>query len=260
MNAAPYLTDTFGLAGRTALVTGSARGIGYAIASAIARAGGRVVISDIRAEACEEAAAGLRAEGLDARAMAFDVADHEAVQEARKRLAAENWAVDILINNAGNQNRKAITEMTPTEWQKIMDVHVNGSFNCCQAFLPGMVERGFGRIVMTASISAEATMPLIGAYSTAKAAMAAMARAVAVEHGASGITANAIAPGFVKTEFTTGLQQREGFEDYLKASVPAARWASPADIAPVVLFLVSPAASFVNGQMLAIDGGLLARA
>lgn len=103
-------------------------------------------------------------------------------------------------------------------------------------------------------------MPNIAAYSTAKAAMAAMARAIAVEYGPHGVTANAIAPGFVRTEFTVGLQEREGFEHYLQESVPCGRWALPEDIAPVVLFLVSPAARFVNGQTLAIDGGLLARA
>lgn len=102
-------------------------------------------------------------------------------------------------------------------------------------------------------------MPLIGAYSTAKAALGAMARAIAIEYGANGITANAIAPGFVRTEFTVGLQQREGFEDFLKQKVPQGRWATPDDIAPVVLFLVSPAAGYVNGQTLAIDGGLLAK-
>jgi gluconate 5-dehydrogenase len=140
-----------------------------------------------------------------------------------------------------------------------MDVHVNGAFNCTQTFLPDMVSQGFGRIVMMSSVSGQATMPLIAAYSTAKAATASMARSIAVEYAAHGITANAIAPGFVKTEFTKGLQQREGFDAYLAQSVPAGRWALPEDIAPVVLFLVSPAGSFVNGQVLAIDGGLLAR-
>ena len=122
-----------------------------------------------------------------------------------------------------------------------------------------MVARGFGRIVMMSSVSGQATMPLIAAYSTAKAATASLARSIAVEYSSHNITANAIAPGFVKTDFTVGLQQREGFEDYLRNNVPSGRWALPEDIAPVVLFLVSPGGGFVNGQVLAIDGGLLAR-
>ena len=255
-----YLQQTFGLDQRTALVTGSARGIGLAIASALGQAGARVVINDIAPEPCEQAVASLRAAGIDARHVCFDVSDHEAVQEARNTLDAEGWPVDILVNNAGNQNRKLLVDLSPGEWQQLMNVHVNGAFNCSHAFLPGMCRRGYGRVVMTSSISAMATMPYIPAYSAAKAAMASLARSIAVEYAAHGVTANAIAPGFVRTEFTTGLQQREGFEQYLQESVPAGRWALPEDIAPVVLFLVSPGGSFVNGQTLAIDGGLLARA
>ena len=256
---ANYLAQSFGLQGRTALVTGSARGIGLAIATALGRAGARVLINDLRTQAADEAVHALRAQGIEARAACFDVADMAAVQAAAQALDSAAWSVDILVSNAGNQNRKALTEMSREEWQQIQDVHVGGAFNCTRAFLPGMCAHGFGRVVMTSSVSGQSTMPLIGAYSTAKAALGALARAIAVEYGARGITANAIAPGFVRTEFTAGLQQRKGFEDFLKQEVPQARWATPEDIAPVVLFLVSPAAAYVNGQTLAIDGGLLAQ-
>jgi gluconate 5-dehydrogenase len=258
MNLA-YLTQSFGLKGRTALVTGSARGIGLSIARALGHAGARVLINDLESQAADEAVRTLQAQGIQARTACFDVADMAAVQSAAQVLDATGWAVDILVSNAGNQNRKALVEMSREEWQKIQDVHVGGAFNCSRIFLPGMCERGFGRVVMTSSVSGQSTMPLIGAYSTAKAALGAMARAIAVEYGARGVTANAIAPGFVRTEFTAGLQAREGFEDFLRQEVPQARWATPEDIAPVVLFLVSPAASYVNGQTLAIDGGLLAQ-
>ena len=254
-----YLNDTFGLAGKVALVTGSARGIGFAIAKALGKAGAQIVINDLSEQACLDAVDALTAEHITATTAAFDVADHASVQGAKETLVAQGLRVDILVNNAGNQNRKALVEMTPLEWQQLMNVHVNGAFNCVQTFLPDMVSQGFGRVVMMSSVSGQATMPLIAAYSTAKAATASMARSIAVEYAAHGITANAIAPGFVKTDFTIGLQQREGFHQYLQTNVPAGRWALPEDIAPVVLFLVSPAGSFVNGQVLAIDGGLLAR-
>lgn len=254
-----YLTQQFGLQGRTALVTGSARGIGHSIAQALGQSGARVVINDLQAAACMEAVQRLQGQGVEARAAAFDVSDFAAVQAAGDALDAAGWSIDILVSNAGNQNRKALVEMTREEWQKIQDVHVGGAFNCTRVFLPGMRSRGFGRVVMTSSVSGRSTMPLIGAYSTAKASLSALARAVAVEYGAQGITANAIAPGFVQTAFTAGLQQREGFEDFLRQEVPQNRWATPDDIAPVVLFLVSPAAGYVNGQTLAIDGGLLAQ-
>lgn len=256
---AAHLTACFGLQGRTALVTGAARGIGLAIARSLGLAGAQVVINDLRPSACEQAIATLGAEGVTARAAAFDVADAAAVDAARDALAEAGWAVDILINNAGNQNRKPLVEMTPQEWQHLMNVHVNGAFHCARAFLPGMRRAGFGRIITTASVAALATLPDIGAYSTAKGALAALTRAIAVEHGQHGITANAIAPGFVRTDFTEALQERADFETFLRAAVPAGRWALTEDVAPVVLFLASPAAGFVNGQVLAIDGGMLAR-
>lgn len=254
-----YLSQSFGLQGRTALITGSARGIGLSIATALGRAGARVVINDLQAQAADAAVRALQALGIDARAACFDVADMAAVQAAAATLEAAAWPVDILVSNAGNQNRKALIDMRREEWQQIQDVHVGGAFNCSRTFLPGMCARGFGRIVLTSSVSGQSTMPLISAYSTAKAALSAMARAIAVEYGERGICANAIAPGFVRTEFTAGLQQREGFEAFMRQEVPMNRWATPEDIAPAVLFLVSPAAGFVNGQTLAIDGGLLAQ-
>lgn len=257
--AADDLKRMFGLAGRTALVTGAARGIGLAIAQTLGAAGARVVLNDRDATACASAVRELQAAGIDARASAFDVSDANAVQAAADALDASGWSIDLLVSNAGNQNRKPLLEMRRAEWQQIQDVHVGGAFNLARSFLPGMRARGFGRVVLTSSVSAVATMPLIAAYSTAKAALAALARALAVEYGGDGITANAIAPGFVRTDFTAGLQQREGFEDFLRQSVPQARWATPEDIAPVVLFLLSPAAGYVNGQTLAIDGGLLAQ-
>lgn len=254
----PYLQQTFGLSNRTALVTGSARGIGLAIATALGRSGARVVINDLNPQSCAQAVAQLSAEGIEARAACFDVSDHQAVQEAHRQLTADQWQVDVLVNNAGNQNRKPLVEMSSPEWQQLMNVHVNGAFHCTQTFLPGMCSRGFGRIVMMSSVSGQATMPNIAAYSTAKGAVAALTRAIAVEYAAYGITANAIAPGFVRTDFTIGLQQREGFESFIRESVPCGRWANTDDIAPAVVFLASQAAGFVNGQTLAIDGGMLA--
>jgi len=188
-----YLEQNFGLNGRTALVTGSARGIGLSIAAALGHAGARVVINDLHAATCDEAVQSLLAQGIVVRAAPFDVSDFAAVQAAGRALDAAGWPIDILVSNAGNQNRKALVEMSREEWQKIQDVHVGGAFNCARVFLPGMRARGFGRVVMTSSVSGLSTMPLIGAYSTAKASLSALSRAIAVEYGPQGITANAIA-------------------------------------------------------------------
>ena len=197
-----FLNETFGLGGRVALVTGAARGLGFAIAQALGRAGAKVVVNDLNAEACTHAAARLAEEGIPARALAFDVADASAVAHAVAELDGEGLAVDILMSNAGNQNRKPIVEMAPQEWQALLNVHVNGAFNCARAVLPGMTARGFGRIVLMSSVAGQASMPNIGAYATAKGAIAAFTRALAVEYGGSGVTCNALAPGFVRTDFT----------------------------------------------------------
>ena len=143
------------------------------------------------------------------------MADGEAVAAALRELEAAGWAPDVLVSNAGNQNRKPVVEMTPAEWQALQNVHVNGAFNCARAALPGMVRRGFGRIVLMSSVAGQATMPNIAAYATAKGAIAAFARALAVEYGGSGITCNALAPGFVRTDFTQGLQDNPQFQSFL---------------------------------------------
>lgn len=254
-----YLDQTFGLAGRVALVTGAARGLGYAIAQALGRAGAQVVVNDLSQDACDAACARLAADGITAHGSHFDVADAAAVASAVSLLEDAGLSIDVLVSNAGNQNRKAVVDMTPAEWQALQNVHVNGAFHCARAVLPGMGKRGFGRIVLMSSVAGQATMPNIAAYATAKGAIAAFTRALAVEYGASGVTCNALAPGFVRTDFTQGLQDNPQFQSFLSTSVPVGRWATPEDIAPAVVYLASPGASFVNGHVLAIDGGLLAR-
>ena len=169
------------------------------------------------------------------------MADGEAVAPLRE-LEAAGWAPDVLVSNAGNQNRKPVVEMTPAEWQALQNVHVNGAFNCARAALPGMVRRGFGRIVLMSSVAGQATMPNI-ALRHGQGAIAAFARALAVEYGGSGITCNALAPGFVRTDFTQGLQDNPQFQSFLSTAVPAGRWAEPDDIAPAVYLAARPSST-----------------
>lgn len=254
-----YLGETFGLPGRVALITGGARGLGFAIARGLGLAGATVIINDLQMAACDEAVAKLAQDGVSARALPFNVADAAAVAHALASLEDAGVSVDILVSNAGNQNRKRVIDMSPQEWQALLDVHVNGAFHCARAVLPGMIARGHGRIVLMSSVAGQATMPNIAAYATAKGAIAAFTRALAVEYGAHGVTCNALAPGFVRTDFTQGLQDNPEFQSFLSTAVPGGRWATPEDIAPAVVYLASAAGAFVNGHVLAIDGGLLAR-
>ena len=254
-----FLSGLFGLAGRTALVTGGAGALGLAIARSLGKAGARVVVNDLDAAACERAVAQLQGEGIAAAAAVFSVTDPASVDSAVERLRAGGWVIDILVSNAGNQNRKPLVEMSIEEWKQIQAVHVEGAFNCCHAILPGMVAQGRGSVVLMSSVAGQATIPNIAAYATAKGALAALTRAIAVEYGPKGITCNALAPGFVRTAFTKALQEREGFDAFLKEAVPAGRWAEPDDIAPLVIALAGKGGSFINGQVVAIDGGMLAR-
>ncbi|MDO4723274.1 MAG: SDR family oxidoreductase [Comamonadaceae bacterium] len=254
-----YFKEQFGLDGRTACITGSASGLGLAIATHLGRAGARIIVNDLEPARCAPALEQLHALGIEAIDAAFDVSEADAVQQAMTALARRGWHPDILVSNAGNQNRRPVTDMTLDEWRSLFQVHADGAFNCVRAVLPQMVHQGFGRIVLMSSVAGQACMPGIAAYASAKGALAAFARALAVEYGPCGITANALAPGFVRTGFTQGLQEREGFDAFLQQAVPLGRWAQPEDVAPAVVYLASPAGRFINGHVLALDGGLLAR-
>ena len=254
-----YLKQTFGLEGRTALVTGGYGGLGYAIAEALGRAGARVIVNGRSAERCADAVRKLGDLGIHAVAAPFDVADEGAVTGAVALLEAEGILVDTLAVMAGIQHRGAVVDMSLAQWQLLMNVHVNGSFNCVRAFLPGMLERRYGRIVLMSSVAAQEAMPNIAAYASAKGAISAFTRAVAVEYGARGVNANAIAPGFVRTTFTSALQDNPEFQKFLATAVPQGRWAEPNEIAPAVVFLASAGAAFINGHVLTVDGGMLAR-
>lgn len=256
---ARWFEKVFSLGGRTALVTGGAGGLGSAIAEALGMAGARVVVNGRDAHRCGELVTALTRSGIEALAEPFDVADEEAVVRGVERLRDRGVVIDILVANAGAQNRKAVLDMPLADWQALMDVHVNGAFNCVRACLPAMLERGFGRIILMSSVAGQAALPNVAAYATAKGALASFTRALAVEYGGRGITANALAPGFVRTTLTRALQENPEFQKFLETEVPAGRWAEPAEIAPAVVFLASAAGTFVNGHVLTLDGGMLAR-
>ncbi|CAO3456869.1 hypothetical protein [Azospirillum argentinense] len=258
MSAQAFLESRFGLGGSVFLVTGGAGGIGFAAARAAAEAGARVAVNDLDADRAEQAAASLRDNGLEAMAVPFSVTDPTAVRAGVAAVLGRWGRVDSLFSNAGNQIRKPFLDYRTEEWASLWQTHVDGAFNLCQAVLPSMVERRGGRIVLMSSVAAFGARGTISPYATAKGGLAAMTRALAVEYGPLGIACNAIAPGFVATGFTVAMQENAAFQSYIESDVPARRWGTPDDIAGVAVFLAGPASGFINGQVIPVDGGLLA--
>jgi len=249
---------SFTLKGRVALVTGSARGIGWGIARGMAEAGAHVVLNDLRAEDLSAPLEVLRAAGLDGSACAFDVTDEAAVAAGIARIVAEQGRIDIVVNNAGIQKRKRFADFGFDEWRAVIDTHVHGAFLVTRAAIPHMSARRFGRIIMIGSIAVQSPKAEIPAYAAAKGAVTSLVRALAIELGPLGITCNAIAPGYVATEFTRPLHSDERFTAKLMERVPAGRWGRPDDIAPAAVYLASAAGAFVNGSVVTVDGGYLA--
>ena len=240
----------FDLSGRTALVTGSTRGLGNALARALAAAGARVAVNG-RSPATVEAAAG---EIAGAVAAPFDVTDEAAVAEGVARLGP----VDVLVNNAGMTTRKAIADLSLDEWRSVLDGNLTSAFLVSRAVAPGMIERGRGKIVNVCSVASELARETIAPYVATKGALKQLTRAMCAEWARHGIQANGIGPGYFRTELTKPLQQDAEFDAWVRRRVPAGRWGEPDELGGAIVFLASPASDFVNGQILYVDGGLLA--
>ena len=247
------------LDGRVAFVTGSGRGIGAATALRLAEDGARVALVDLDLSGCESVAAEVQAFGSEALIFKCDVADAAAVQEAIDKTAEHFGSLDILVNNAGVIRDNLIFKMTDDDWDTVMNVHLRGAFNCSRAAQKYMVQQKYGRIVSLSSTSALGNRGQAN-YSTAKAGLQGLTRTLAIELGPFGITANAIAPGFIATEMTRATARRQGLDpDEVIANasktIPVRRVGQPRDIANVINFLVSEEAGFVNGQIIYVAGG-----
>ncbi|WP_157961971.1 SDR family NAD(P)-dependent oxidoreductase [Acuticoccus kandeliae] len=253
-----HLEKLFSLDGKVAVVTGSGQGLGWGIADLLAKAGATVAINDLDPKTVDRRVGQITDQGLKATPLPFDVTDHAAARTAIDSLADRHGSVDIVVNNAGIQNRKPIVDYLPHEWDALQQTHVGGTFNVTQAAARHMIAGGRGgRIVNLGSIATLSSRVPMAAYAAAKGALTAVTHALASELGRHGITCNALEPGFMATEFTKSLTENEEFSAFVRTRVPAGRWGTPDDIAPAVLYLTSPAASYVNGTILRIDGGTL---
>ncbi|CAM04619.1 3-oxoacyl-[acyl-carrier protein] reductase [Saccharopolyspora erythraea NRRL 2338] len=244
---------------RVAIVTGAARGIGAATAKRLASDGLAVAVVDLDEKQCADTVSAIEAEGGRALAVGADVSDSAQVDAAVERVAAELGAPLVLVNNAGVLRDNLLFKMTDDDWDTVMDVHLRGSFLMSRAAQKYMTEAGWGRIVNLSSTSALGNRGQAN-YSTAKAGLQGFTKTLAIELGKFGVTANAIAPGFIATDMTKATADRVGvsFEDFTKAAVaqiPVARAGAPEDIANAVSFFVGEQAGFVSGQVLYVAGG-----
>ncbi|WP_395542892.1 SDR family NAD(P)-dependent oxidoreductase [Neotabrizicola sp. sgz301269] len=248
----------FSLAGRTALITGASGGIGAAAARVLAAAGARVILVARSLDRLEDAAATLRATGTDALALRADLGADDGISALVAALAAAGEAPDILVNNAGMIDRASFAEVAPSRWEQVLGLNLTAPMFLSQALAPAMRARGWGRIVNVGSILALQGKKNAHSYTASKHAVAGLTRSMAAELGQHGICVNALCPGYIRTEINTVLQQDPEYGAMIAARVPLGRWGETGDLAGPLLFLCSPAASYLNGHMLVVDGGMTA--
>ncbi len=248
----------FSLAGRRALVTGSSRGIGMAIARALAGAGADIVLNGRDQAALGAAAEKLAGEGANVRAVAFDVTDRDSAIEAVAWIEAELGPVDILVNNAGMQHRSPLETFPADRFEAMMDLNITSVFTMGQVVAQRMIPRGFGRIINICSLMSGLARPSIAPYAASKAAVANLTRGMAVDWAKHGINVNGIAPGYFKTELNAALIADETFNSWVERRTPMGRWGELDELAGAAIFLASPASNFVNGHILYVDGAFTA--
>lgn len=248
----------FELTGKVALVTGATQGIGFAIARGLAQAGARVVINARNAEKLELAVATLAQEGLTISGCLFDLLNDAEIRERVAVLEQEVGGIDILVNNGGIQRRSPLEQFDEKMWREVLDTNITGLFLVTKQVVQGMIARKSGKIINICSVMSEVSRPNIGAYTASKGGVKQLTRSMAVEWAKHNIQSNGIGPGYILTEMNRPLIEDQKFNAWVCARTPAGRWANPAELVGTAVFLASRASDFVNGQIIYVDGGMLA--
>ena len=247
----------FNLKGKTALITGSSRGLGRAIAEGLAQAGARIIVNGTQAERTIAAQKELQAAGFDAEALVFDVTDEQAVTQAFQDLDQRQISVDILVNNAGIQLRKPMLELTTPEWNKVIDTNLTSCFVIGREAAKRMIARGHGKVINIASLTSELARATVAPYTVAKGGIKMLTKAMASEWAVHGLQANAIGPGYMITDMNQVLIDNPTFDAWVKGRTPAKRWGKPEELVGAAIFLASEASNYVNGQVIYVDGGMI---
>lgn len=255
---------SFDLKGKVALVTGASYGIGFAIAKAFAQAGAVIVFNDINEEFVKKGVASYEAEGIKAHGYVCDVTNEEQVNAFIGQVTKEVGHINILVNNAGIIKRIPMCEMTAAEFRQVIDIDLNGPFIMAKAVIPDMIEQGGGKIINICSMMSELGRETVSAYAAAKGGLKMLTKNIASEYGEYNIQCNGIGPGYIATPQTAPLREiqedgsRHPFDKFILSKTPAGRWGEASDLGGPAVFLASPASDFVNGQILYVDGGILA--
>jgi gluconate 5-dehydrogenase len=251
-------TTIFDLSGKTALITGSSRGLGRAMAEGLARAGAKVIINGTDAGRVDEAVAAMRAEELAAEGAAFDITDEAAITAAFARFDAEGTEIGVLVNNAGIQLRKPMVELTTAEWRKVIDANLTSAFVIGREAAKRMIPRGCGKIINIGSLTSAFARATIAPYTVSKGGIKMLTQAMAAEWAASGIQANAIGPGYMITDMNQALIDNPVFDSWVKGRTPSKRWGKPEELVGTAVYLASAASDYINGQIIYVDGGMTA--
>ena len=254
----------FSLEGKIALVTGASYGIGFAIASAYAEVGAKIVFNDIKQELVDKGIAAYKEIGIEARGYVCDVTKEDQVNAMVAQIEKEVGVIDILVNNAGIIKRIPMCEMKASEFTQVIDVDLIAPFIVSKAVIPGMIKKGHGKIINICSMMSELGRETVSAYAAAKGGLKMLTRNIASEYGEFNIQCNGIGPGYIATPQTAPLREiqpdgsRHPFDSFIIAKTPAARWGNTEDLQGPAVFLASDASDFVNGHVLYVDGGILA--
>ncbi len=252
-----WLQSQFSLTGKKALVTGASKGIGASIAIALANAGANLVLVGRSEDSLSATRAAVESLGRTTETLIADVESRAQISEAFKNI--EQLNVEILINNAGSISRSPAIETSLDDWDRIIDTNLNSVFQISQLCAKSMLAKGHGRIINIASLLSFQGGINVPAYTASKHAVAGVTKALANEWGAKGVTVNAIAPGYISTDNTQALRNDPDRNTSILARIPIGRWGTPEDLAAVAVFLASPAASYINGEIITVDGGWMGR-